>query len=159
MTYNFKSVGTSFYISLNSFHLVGTFQNTYLFTYHLPLAMLFTKLITALALAAPVFSIGARVNQFSDGNCKSGIEPGINIGKLCTTWSTPVGKSMTVSTYSATGDTDFTCEDGKNIVLQVWQSSGDCDNSPDATVGPLPTQPQDGGCIIMPIRSAQFACQ
>ncbi|KAL5384337.1 hypothetical protein DPSP01_005484 [Paraphaeosphaeria sporulosa] len=122
--------------------------------------MLFTKVITALSLAAPVLSIGVRIAQFSDGNCVSSIDPAINILRDgCSTWSTPVGKSMSVSTYAASGDSDFSCEEGKSIVLQVWQSSSNCDNIPDATVGPLATDPQDGGCIIMPIRSASFACQ
>ncbi|KAF9737817.1 hypothetical protein PMIN06_008406 [Paraphaeosphaeria minitans] len=122
--------------------------------------MHFTKVIAALSLAAPVFSIGVTVEQFSDGNCQSSIDPVIGVLKDgCSTWSTPVGKSMSVSTYASTGDSGFSCEEGKSIVLQVWQSSANCDNIPDATVGPLTTDPQEGGCIIMPIRSASFACQ
>lgn len=67
---------------------------------------------------------------------------------------------MTVSSFTAGNDgTDFTCSDGKNVVLQVWQSSSNCNNIPDATVGPIASEPQEGGCIIMPVRSAQFACQ
>ena len=111
----------------------------------------------------PAVSIAVGLAQFSGGTCEDdtfiSLIITITAGNVyCSNWDTPVGKSLFVSTYAG----DFTCPDGQIIVLKVWQSSKDCKDCAkisDATIGPLATEATDGGCNIMPVRSAQLACQ
>lgn len=117
------------------------------------------QVLISLALTMqPVVSINVDLSQFTGGACEDNtfISPTLVISSgQCSTWSTSIGRSLSVSTVAG----DFTCPDGQNVVLHLWQSSNDCSNLADATIGPLATEPTVGGCITMPVRSAQLACQ
>lgn len=109
-------------------------------------------------------AIGVSATQYSGNNCQEDtfISPIWNQipGGACNSFSSsPVGKSLSVDTYFTDAASDFTCPDGQYAVLKVWQSSDNCGNIPDASIGALSMTPQEGGCIIMPVRSAMLECQ
>ncbi|KAH9880246.1 hypothetical protein IAQ61_000535 [Plenodomus lingam] len=119
------------------------------------------KVLLSLTLTAhPVLSLGINLAQFSGGTCEDDtfISPIIYYTAAtgdCFTWDTAVGKSFSVDTTTG----HFVCADNQYAVLQVWQSSKNCDNLADASVGALATMPTEGGCIIAPVRSARLKCQ
>ncbi|KAF1947563.1 hypothetical protein EJ02DRAFT_449729 [Clathrospora elynae] len=125
--------------------------------------MCYAKILIGLATVQSALSIGVSLTQYTGGQCEDSnfISPIINIGKdYCNTFvDMQVGSSLSVDTFTASDDLNFSCGDGQLVVLQVWQSSGNCENIPDATIGALSTEPTEGGCIIMPVRSAQLHCQ
>jgi len=109
-------------------------------------------------------SIGVSLTQYGGNSCQEDtfISPIWNqyADGACNTFSSsPVGKSLSVDTFNTNGGGgDFTCPDGQYAVLKVWQSSDNCGNIPDASIGALSMTPQEGGCIIMPARSARLEC-
>jgi hypothetical protein len=107
-------------------------------------------------------SIGIRVELYGSADCEPStfMEPAENMyPNACNTFAgQAAGKAISISGFSAGSDFDFTCADNQYIVLQVWQSSDDCSNIPDATFGPLSNEVFDGGCNIMRARFAELAC-
>jgi hypothetical protein len=130
--------------------------------------MLNQALVGVAMTAQTALSIGVSLTQFNGieagtGRCDEStfISPIWNIANnvdYCNIFSdSPVGKYYRVDTFQTT-DGDFSCPDGQDIFLKIWQSSPGCGNLADASIGPLSTTGQAGGCIQGPVRSAKLNC-